>query len=104
MQLKMDRCVVNSERSLWVFYQNSFVCEQVGESSQHLSMKVQSQLFPNPMVFSFVHVKFSDQERALLWAALLVDNPMDSPWFLMGDFNVIVNVKEKRCGFFFSNG
>ena len=97
----MDDCIVNSEGSLWVFYQISFVCEQVGGSSHYLSMKVQSQLFPNPMVFSFVHAKFSDQERALLWAALLVDNPMDCSWFLAGDVNVIVSEEKKEAVYLF---
>ena len=81
-----------------MFFQKPIICEHIGESSQYLSIKIQSQLFSEPMVFSFVHTKCTGQERALLCAALLEDNPMACPWFLVGDFNVIVSEEEKICG------
>lgn len=78
----MDRCVVNREGSLWVFYQNSFSREPTGESSQSLSIKIQLQLLATPVVFSFVHAKCIEQERMLLWSSLLDDNPVDSGLWL----------------------
>nr|XP_027120471.1 uncharacterized protein LOC113737437 [Coffea arabica] len=101
VKLNMDGCIVNSEGSLSVFFQKSLVCEHIGESSQHLSIKIHSQLLSEPMVFSFVHAKCTGQERVLLWAALLVDNPMALPWFLVRDFNMIVSEEEKRGGLSF---
>ena len=50
-RLKMDSWLVNSEGSIWVFYQNSFTCNHVKESSQHLSLKVTSQLLSSPVYF-----------------------------------------------------
>ncbi|XP_071926682.1 uncharacterized protein [Coffea arabica] len=57
-----------------------------------------------PMVFSFVHAKCNKQDRRSLWSMLLLDNPIDAPWFLVGDFNVIVSEEEKRGGLPFRLG
>ena len=56
------------------------------------------------MIFSFVHAKCNEQERRSLWSFLLLDNPVDAPWFLVGDFNVIVSDEEKRGDFSFRLG
>ena len=79
----------------WIFRQSSFTCQTIGESNQHLTLHVRSQLFPHEACFSFVHAKCISQERVLLWSALLCDKPVSLPWFLVGDFNVILNVEEK---------
>ncbi|XP_071940368.1 uncharacterized protein [Coffea arabica] len=44
------------------------------------------ELLPNP----------AKLERRSLWSSLLLDNPGDAPWFLVGDFNVIVSEEEKQ--------
>ncbi|XP_027170444.1 uncharacterized protein LOC113770234 [Coffea eugenioides] len=94
----MDSWMVNSQRSIWVFFKNSFDCAFVGESSQHLSLKITSQLLSGPIYFSFIHAKCNEQERSLLWSALLAENLAEHPWMLAGDFNVTVSVEEKRGG------
>ena len=104
LNLRMDRCITNSEGSIWVFYPNSLVCDHLGESSQHLSLNIQSPMVDGPMVFSFVHAKCNEQDRRSLWSMLLLDNPIDAPWFLVGDFNVIVSEEEKRGGLPFRLG
>ena len=60
LKLRMDRCVSNNEGSIWVFYQNSLVCDHVGKSSQHLSLKIHSHIVDGPMIFSFVHAKCNE--------------------------------------------
>ncbi|XP_027158564.1 uncharacterized protein LOC113760195 [Coffea eugenioides] len=40
----------------------------------------------------------TEQDREDLWNALLRDKPAFNPWFLVGDFNVITNIEEKRGG------
>ena len=47
---------------------------------------------------SCVHAKCTTQERECLWNDLLLDKPTSMPWFLVCDFNVIVNGEEKRGG------
>ncbi|XP_071940073.1 uncharacterized protein [Coffea arabica] len=94
----MDGWTVNREGSVWVFYQAGFQCAQVGESPQHMSLRISSQVLSAPVYFSFVHAKCTEQERALLWSALLVDKPSEDPWLVVGDFNTIVSAEEKRGG------
>ena len=77
---------------------NSLSCSIVEKSCQHLSLQVQYQLLPSTVYFSFVYAKCTVQERQMLWADLMVGTPSDVPWFLTGDFNVIVNEGEKRGG------
>ncbi|XP_071901311.1 uncharacterized protein [Coffea arabica] len=60
--------------------------------------KIQSQMFPSPVTFSGIHAKCTAQERQVLWADLLRDKPASAPWFLVGDFNVIISEREKRGG------
>lgn len=38
------------------------------------------------------------KEREGLWEALLLDKTASMPWFVVGDFNVIVHGGEKRAG------
>ena len=59
-RLRMDSWMVNSQRSIWVFFKNSFDCAFVGESSQHLSLKIHSHIVDGPMIFSFVHAKCNE--------------------------------------------
>ena len=94
----MDSWLVNRKGTIWVFCQKGFFCEYVGESPQHLTLKLTSQLLSTPVYFSFVHAKCTEQERALLWSTLLDDNPTNDPWLLAGDFNVIISKEEKRGG------
>ena len=97
-RLRMDSWIMNNQGSIWVFYKNSFDCSLVGESSQHVSLKIISPIFPVPVYFSFVHAKCNEQERALLWSALIAENLAEHPWMLAGDFNVTVSADEKRGG------
>ena len=97
-RLKMDGWMVNREGSVWVFYQAGFQCVQVGDSPQHISLRISSQVLLAPVYFSFIHGKCTEQERALLWSALLVDKPSDDPWLVVGDFNTIISAEEKRGG------
>ncbi|XP_071901994.1 uncharacterized protein [Coffea arabica] len=55
-------------------------------------------MFPSTICCFFIHAKCTVQERETLWAELLLDRPSGTPWFLAGDFNVIVREDEKRGG------
>ncbi|XP_071924868.1 uncharacterized protein [Coffea arabica] len=70
----------------------------IGESSQHLTIQVRCHLFPTPIHLSCIHAKCTGHERTILWHDLLRDNPGSSPWFLVGDFNMITNGEEKKGG------
>lgn len=50
-------------------------------------------------IFNFlVHAKCTSAERASLWHDLLEDKPSQGPWYVLGDFNLIVLASEKRRG------
>nr|XP_027071629.1 uncharacterized protein LOC113696407 [Coffea arabica] len=98
MRLHMDQAICNSRGDIWVLYKSSILCSLVGESSQHMSLYLSSLLFERPITFSVTHAKCTDTERLELWSSLLVDNPDQSPWLIVGDFNVIVSAEEKRGG------
>ena len=81
-----------------MFHQFLFTCQCIGESSQHLTIQVRCHLFPTPIHLSCIHAKCTGHERTILWHDLLRDNPGSSPWFLVGDFNMITNGEEKKGG------
>ncbi|XP_027184096.1 uncharacterized protein LOC113782402 [Coffea eugenioides] len=92
----MDLAVANQSSSVWVLYKSAFTCHTIGESNQHITFGIGSQLLPEEICFSFVHAKCTAQERECLWVELLREKPAVKPWFLVGDFNVILNAEEKR--------
>nr|XP_027062778.1 uncharacterized protein LOC113689154 [Coffea arabica] len=96
--LKMEGWMVNREGSIWIFNQNGFQCAPIGESPQHLSLKISPQALSAPVYLSFVHARCTEQDRVPLWSALLADKPRDDPWLVVGDFNTIVSTEEKRGG------
>ncbi|XP_027098892.2 uncharacterized protein [Coffea arabica] len=98
LRLHFDFVLVNCSGDIWVFYNSLFVCSMVGNSSQHLSLSVQSPLMPGSIIMSFVHAKCSVEERRELWSNLVADKPSSLPWCIGGDFNVIMAPHEKRGG------
>ncbi|XP_027166310.1 uncharacterized protein LOC113766302 [Coffea eugenioides] len=98
VKIGMDYVVANQSGSVWVLYKSSFSCHPLGESDQHITLGIDSHLFPEEINFSFVHAKCTAHERGDLWVDLLLEKPEGKPWFLVGDFNVILNAEEKRGG------
>ncbi|XP_071924697.1 uncharacterized protein [Coffea arabica] len=98
VKVGMDLAIANQAGSVWVLYKSSFDCQTMGESEQHITLRVVSQLLPEEMYFSFVHAKCTGQEREGLWEELLREKQDVKPWFLVGDFNVILSAEEKRGG------
>ena len=65
------------------FYQSPLRCQVFGESVQHLTVHMQSFLFPTTVCFSFIHAKCTVQERESLWLDLLQDTPSEMPHVCM---------------------
>ena len=80
---------------MWIFWSNSVSCDFVGDFDRHLFIKIQSQLLIAPIVFSFIHVKWTIEDREVLWPALISDRSKSLPWFIVGDFNVIMAKEDK---------
>nr|XP_027061902.1 uncharacterized protein LOC113688298 [Coffea arabica] len=67
VKIGMDYVVANQPGSIWVFYKSSFICHTLGESDQHITLGIGSQLLAEEIYFSFVHAKCTAQERGGLW-------------------------------------
>ncbi|XP_027082606.1 uncharacterized protein [Coffea arabica] len=70
----------------------------VGEGVQHASFLVYHNCLPIPLTVSVVHALCTREERRALWSALMRDKPLHEPWFVGGDFNVVVDAGEKEGG------
>ncbi|XP_071918897.1 uncharacterized protein [Coffea arabica] len=70
----------------------------VGESDQHLSISFCHPHQSCPFIVFFVHAKCTAAERRRLWPALLRDKPCHEPWYIVGDFNLILSPNEKKRG------
>ena len=96
--LNFDSIICNSTGELLVFFNSSFVGQVVGDSDQHLSICWGHPQFPVPILVSFVHAKCQLVERQQLWEGLLQDKFRQGPWYVMGDFNLVVSSGEKKEG------
>nr|XP_027081130.1 uncharacterized protein LOC113703846 [Coffea arabica] len=76
------RAVAPSDREL---------IQVVGNSDQHLSIRWGHPQFPTPILVSFVHAKRQLVERQRLWEGLLQDKLRQGPWYVVGDFNLVVS-------------
>ena len=97
-KLHFDSVVCNSSGSLWLFYNGPVSLVRVGEGEQHFSFRVLHSGLPTPLTVSFVHAFCSADERRALWDGLLRDKPVDGPWLVGGDFNVVVDGGKRREG------
>ncbi|XP_027174232.1 uncharacterized protein LOC113773826 [Coffea eugenioides] len=93
--------VCNSSGSLWLFYNGPATLVRVGEGEQHFSFRVLHSVLPTPLTISFVHAFCTTDERRALWGGLMRDKPVDGPWLVGGDFNVVVDEGEKKGGWLF---
>ncbi|XP_027151979.1 uncharacterized protein LOC113752035 [Coffea eugenioides] len=94
------RATIPSDRELRV----PFVSQLVGESDQHLSIRWAHPQFPTPILVSFVHAQCLMSDRQRLWEGLLRDRPGQGPWYVVGDFNLILSASEKKGGRHFRPG
>nr|XP_027086510.1 uncharacterized protein LOC113708247 [Coffea arabica] len=97
--------VHNVVGSIWVFFQEPFSGLVVGESPQHVSVRLSHDHVPGShLVVSFVHARCTPVERCELWEGLMRDNPGSAAWLVGGDFNVILDAEEKKGGRAFNPG
>ena len=84
---------------VWFFFQENFSGVVIGESSQHVSVRLSHDHLPeSQLIVSFMHARCTTIERKELWAGLLSDNLASAAWLVGGDFNVISDADEKRGG------
>ena len=81
-----------------VFFSFPFVSQVKGDLDQHLSILLSHPQFSCSFLVSFVRAKCISFERKNLWSALLHDKLCNEPWYIVGDFNFILSLSEKKGG------
>ena len=90
--------ISNESGSLWILHQSLVQCSMVCQSEHHFLL-IQHTFYPSPVLFSWVHAKCTAKERLPLWASLNKENVSSTlPWVIGEDFDVILDVEEKRGG------
>ncbi|XP_026399658.1 uncharacterized protein LOC113295544 [Papaver somniferum] len=87
----IHNATTNSIANLWVCYLDSIRTSILNRSKQAISIKVDG------VRISFVHASYVQVTRRRLWHQLnLQDDSI--PWLVMGDFNCILRLGEKKGG------
>lgn len=103
IKLHFDYISCNSEGNIWVFLKHPFMFPALSCNQQHVTLKIRHPHLPCPITLSFVHARCKREDRLSVWEDLLTTKPLNTPWLVCGDFNLVLNSKEKREGRILSN-
>ncbi|XP_026378664.1 uncharacterized protein LOC113273111 [Papaver somniferum] len=81
----------SSIANLWICYTNGLNVLVVNTSKQAITVAVEG------VHISFVHASYVQVTRHRLWQQLDMKDTV-TPWLVMGDFNCILRLDEKKCG------
>ncbi|KAH1056067.1 hypothetical protein J1N35_034132 [Gossypium stocksii] len=56
-------------------------------------------LLPRSILVAFVYISPDKMKRKVLWNDLSSSVPVDEPWMAIGDFNTILSLDDKKCGY-----
>ncbi|XP_026459833.1 uncharacterized protein LOC113360526 [Papaver somniferum] len=82
---------VSGIANLWVYFLNEISSSVVNMSKQAITIEVEG------VHISFVHARYVQVTRRSLWQQLSVQDTT-TPWLVMGDFNCILRLDEKKGG------
>lgn len=98
-RLGIKQAAANSSCKIWVFIDDVVECLVIKDKEQHLTIKLVNQQTNITVVVTLVYVKYSQQERLILWDSLEdMAQAIQGPWLVGVDFNVIVSKEEKIGG------
>ncbi|XP_019154348.1 PREDICTED: uncharacterized protein LOC109150827 [Ipomoea nil] len=101
LRLGFDYTFAGVNDKLWLFWNSDLALTFEYESDKSVSVSCGHATIPFAFWLSFVYAKTRDRLRVPLWAELLsVSNKIPSgvPWSVVGDFNCLLNVDEKKGG------
>ncbi|KAG5570617.1 hypothetical protein H5410_060383 [Solanum commersonii] len=98
--LGFDNALVNSSGKIWIFWNNQWQGSIMGDSHQQISMKFE--MGSSVFFITAVYARCTQLERLELWEELEQFDPLNYPWIVGGDFNVILNEEEKLGGLEFT--
>lgn len=98
-RLGMHHCFYNCNNKIWLFWTSDIQLDILEEAEQYVTCKVTVPLNPAPIHITIVYAKCTREERRHLWDDLRNwKQIIQGPWGVMGDFNVILEAKEKKKG------
>nr|XP_033511148.1 uncharacterized protein LOC117275894 [Nicotiana tomentosiformis] len=98
-RLGMDAAISNFNGKKWLFMDSVVQWDLLIDTEQQLTIRVYHQDIGKYIMMTFVCAKCSSLERLELWDSLYyLASDMELPWLVGGDFNVLLNEKEKIGG------
>ncbi|XP_049399720.1 uncharacterized protein LOC125863746 [Solanum stenotomum] len=96
----MDNAISNVNGKIWLFWINDIACKVLETDDQQITCEINHTEAPETYIKTFVYAKCKDYLRRPLWYRLLhyADNRNATPWYTVGDFNVITDTDEKLGG------
>nr|GMD12075.1 uncharacterized protein LOC109150827 [Ipomoea batatas] len=101
LRLGFDSAFAGVDDKLWLFWNSDLTLSFESDSDQSVSVSCIHATIPTAFWVSFVYAKTKEHLRVSLWAELcLVSDkiPGGVPWSVVGDFNCLLSVDEKKGG------
>lgn len=102
LKLGYHKALCNQANRIWIFFDSEFLGTIISESDQYIAILFSHTSFSVDFMCIFVHAHCCISERKILWTDLSSIIKADTPVFIQGDFNVILNADEKKGGNLFS--
>ncbi|XP_059285831.1 uncharacterized protein LOC132039351 [Lycium ferocissimum] len=97
--LGFNNCITNSNRQIWCFSRDSFIVSITKNQDQLITLKIQKNNNSQDLYVTVVYAKCTAVARVDLWCSLEdLNNKINIPWCIVGDFNVILHPEEKIGG------
>lgn len=101
LRFDFDSAFAGVDDKLWLFWNFDLTLSFESDSDQSVSVSCIHATIPTAFWVSFVYAKTKERLRVSLWAELcsVLDKvPSGVPWSVVGDFNCLLNVDEKKGG------
>lgn len=85
----------NDKGSIWIFWKEDIHVTVLSSAEQFIHVEVAHNLFASPVTMTVVYASCDNRERRVLWNQLAGYN-MNSPWMVVGDFNIVASQEEKN--------
>lgn len=97
--LGYHHCVASSNGKIWCFWNHMDHSEIIEDNEQQITLKMKQHSTDSGTFITAVYAKCTAPERRELWDSIdNLNNTLDGPWCIRGDFNVIMDPSEKVGG------
>lgn len=97
--LGFDNCTTNSNGQIWCFWRDNCIVSIAQNHLQHITLNIKKNQGSDDMYVTVIYAKCTKADRKALWESLeAMNNSINRPWCIGGDFNVIIHPEEKLGG------